>query len=79
MTEELFELLINNNLDGMFAFDLECRYTVWNPAMQRFFGFTKAEVLGKCAVEVFPFLKQSGDDEFYYPMRSSIQPQEIKL
>lgn len=65
MNEEFFELLINNNRDGIFAFDLECRYTVWNPAMQRFFGVNKTEVLGKSAVEILPFLKQSGEDEFY--------------
>jgi PAS domain S-box-containing protein len=48
--------------DGVIAFDLECRYTAWNPAMEALSGVPAAEVLGRVAWEVFPFLKETGED-----------------
>ena len=32
----VYERLIDSSPDGIFAFDRECRYTVWNPAMGEF-------------------------------------------
>ena len=54
------EQLINSSIDGIVAFDQECCYTAWNSAMERITGISKSEVLGKCAFEVFPSLKESG-------------------
>ena len=31
----LLESVLNSSLDGIIAFDRECRYTLWNPAMER--------------------------------------------
>jgi PAS domain S-box-containing protein len=61
----VFERLIYSSVDGIFAFDRECRYTAWNPAMERIFGVSKLQTLGKCAFEVFPALQESGADKFY--------------
>jgi PAS domain S-box-containing protein len=53
---ELSDVLIQCSLDGILAFDRECRYTLWNPAMERITGRRADEVLGKVAFEIFPFL-----------------------
>jgi PAS domain S-box-containing protein len=58
--------LINSSLDGIFAFDRKIRYTLWNPGMERISGVSKAEVLGRSAFEVFPFLKETGEDKFFH-------------
>jgi len=42
----------------MFAFDREFRLIAWNRAMQCISGLTREEVLGKSALEIFPFLKE---------------------
>ena len=43
----------------MFAFDREFRLIAWNRAMQCISGLTRDEVLGKSALEIFPFLKET--------------------
>ena len=43
----------------MFAFDREFRIIAWNRAMQCISGLTREEVLGKSALEIFPFLKET--------------------
>lgn len=58
--------LLDASLDGILAFDLECRYTIWNRAMERISGVKSQDVLGKLAFEVFPFLVESGEDKCFY-------------
>lgn len=58
----LTEKLIESSLDGIIAFDTNFNYTVFNPAMERILGMTKAEVLGRNAFETFPFLLDVGED-----------------
>src|SRR5262249_42126589 len=60
----VFEWLIYSSVDGIFAFDRDCRYIVWNPTMERMFGVSKLQALGKCAFEVFPYLKENGETRF---------------
>lgn len=60
------ELLINSSVDGILAFDCECRYTVWNKGIEQISGKASKDVVGKCAFDVFPFLKETGEDKFYY-------------
>ncbi len=60
-----FEKLINSSVDGIFAFDREYRYTVWNPALERITGLSKLQVLGKSAFDVFPFLQNEEEGKFY--------------
>ncbi len=52
--------------DGVLAFDKECRYTVWNSAMENLSGMSRQEVLGRNAFEVFPFLREIGEDRYFY-------------
>ena len=53
----LLTRLIDASVDGMFAFDCEFKLTAWNSAMERISGRSRAEVLGKSAIDVFPFLR----------------------
>ncbi|MBN1622452.1 MAG: PAS domain S-box protein [Endomicrobiales bacterium] len=61
----LSEYLINSSFDGILAFDNECRYTVWNTGMERISGLSKDKVIGKYAFDVFPFLKETGEDKVF--------------
>jgi PAS domain S-box-containing protein len=58
----LLQRLIDASVDGMFAFDRDCRLICWNRAMQRITGLSQDDVLGKRVVEVFPFLRDSGNE-----------------
>jgi PAS domain S-box-containing protein len=58
----LAELLVESGVDGLAAIDREYRYTLWNPAMEQLAGRKAAEVLGRNAFDVFPFLREVGLD-----------------
>lgn len=62
----LSEQLIISSIDGILAFDLECRYTLWNPAMEKISGINREQAIGRCAFDLFPFLKESGEDYYFY-------------
>lgn len=63
--KDFSEMLINSSKDGILAFDNNFRYTVWNAGMERISGKTKDEVIGKCAFDIFPFLKGIGEDKIW--------------
>ena len=58
--------LLEANVDGILAFDRECRYTTWNRAMERISGVKREDVLGKRAPDIFPCLKETGDEKYYF-------------
>ncbi len=60
--KKLLEGLINSSLDGILAFDREMFFTIWNPAMERIFGVSAQETLGRPAFNVCPFLRDLGED-----------------
>ena len=62
----LLPQIIDASVDGILAFDRECRYTVWNQTMEQISGMSREDVLGKCAFDVFPFLKETGEDKCLY-------------
>lgn len=62
-TTSLLTRLIDASVDGIFAFDRDCRILAWNRAMQRISGRSPAEVLGQRVVDVFPFLSEPGSDD----------------
>src|SRR5262245_3031320 len=69
-TEELeqnlfLKSLLEANIDGIIAFDGEYRYTAWNRAMEEFSGVKREQALGKCAFDLFPCLKETGEDSYY--------------
>ncbi|HYP53609.1 MAG TPA: PAS domain-containing protein, partial [Pyrinomonadaceae bacterium] len=61
---KLLTSLLDASVDGVLAFDRECRYTAWNAAMERISGFRRADVLGRHAFDLFPFLLKTGEDKF---------------
>ena len=58
--------LLEANVDGIIAFDREFRYTTWNRAMERISGVKRENVLGKNAFELFPCLKETAEDKYYF-------------
>ncbi len=63
---EFSDRLLNSSIDGIVAFDSDCKYTLWNPGMETMTGINKTKALGKSAFEVLPFLKEIGEDKYFY-------------
>jgi diguanylate cyclase (GGDEF)-like protein/PAS domain S-box-containing protein len=63
---DLARSLANGKLDGVFAFDRQCQYTVWNPGMEAISGVSKGETLGRSAFEIFPFLMETGEEHYFH-------------
>jgi PAS domain S-box-containing protein len=61
--EDFSTVVVNASLDGILTYDLEVRYTLWSPQMERLTGLKSEQVLGKCAFDLFPFLKDAGIDK----------------
>src|SRR6516225_3425357 len=61
----IFEKLVHSSMDGILAFDKDGRYTVWNPALERIFGVTELERLGKEATDLCPFFRLTGGKNCY--------------
>jgi len=59
------ERLLQLSQDGFFVMDLGYRYLFWSDGMQRITGISEAEVLGKNAFDVFPFLHEIGQDQVF--------------
>src|ERR1051325_2905221 len=57
--------MIDASVDGMFAFDRDCRIIAWNRAMQRISGFSREAVLGKRVGDIFPFLRDESNDSCF--------------
>ncbi|HEY6215590.1 MAG TPA: PAS domain S-box protein [Pyrinomonadaceae bacterium] len=61
----MFTRLIDASVDGIFAFDRDCKIIVWNRAMERISGLSSAAALGKRVVDIFPFLREGGSDDCF--------------
>lgn len=61
--KEFSESIIRSSSDGIFAFDLEARVTVWNNGMEEMTGISAAEARGELLAEVLPFLAEPGGDQ----------------
>ncbi|MFQ4138203.1 ATP-binding protein [Nodosilinea sp. PGN35] len=55
--------LIESSVDGIIALDTSYRYQVWNSPMEELSGLPRRDVIGRVAWEVFPFLKETGEDK----------------
>lgn len=60
--QSLAEAVVHSSLDGLAVLDRDTNYVLWNATMERFTGRTAAEVIGRNAFEVFPFLRDLGLD-----------------
>ena len=63
---KLLKHVVQSSIDGILAFDADCRYTVWNRAMENLSGVSATDCIGKIAFEVFPFLVEIGEDKYFY-------------
>lgn len=61
----LLTQLLEASVEGILAFDRDFRYIAWNKGMERISGLKREEVLGKCAFDVFPFIKEIGEDKCF--------------
>src|SRR3569832_1762711 len=57
--------MIAASVDGMFAFDRDCRIIARNRAMQRIYGISREAVLGKRVGDIFPFLRDESSDRCF--------------
>jgi diguanylate cyclase (GGDEF)-like protein/PAS domain S-box-containing protein len=60
--KQLLERLINSSVDGIVAFDRDGFFTVWNPGMERIFGVSAKETLGRPVFQACSFFKELGED-----------------
>jgi PAS domain S-box-containing protein len=58
----LLKRLLDASVDGLFAFDRECRIVAWNRAMEQITGMSAENVLGQRADEIFPFLRDASGE-----------------
>jgi PAS domain S-box-containing protein len=65
LAESLAAAVVQSSVDGLAVLDREARYTLWNPAMERFTGKGASEVLGRRAFDVFPHLRDHGLDHAF--------------
>src|SRR6185295_4294571 len=66
LTDLLLGQLLDAGVEGILAFDRDFRYTAWNKAMERISGMSAADVLGKSAFDLFPFIRETGEDKCLY-------------
>jgi PAS domain S-box-containing protein len=61
--EDFSTVILNASLDGILTYDLNVRYTLWSPQMEKITGMKSEQVLGRNAFELFPFLRGAGIDK----------------
>lgn len=55
-------LLIENSVDGFFAFDEKLRITEWSKSMETYTGIKRLDCLGKNVLETLTLFKEIGED-----------------
>jgi PAS domain S-box-containing protein len=61
--KDFSEAVINNSIDGIFAFDRELRITSWNKKLEELNGLSKERVLGKNIFDLFPAYNNTEEGE----------------
>jgi PAS domain S-box-containing protein len=56
------EEIISGAGDGIIVYDVNLRYQIWNPFMEKITGIKAVEVLGKNALAIFPTMIEQGLD-----------------
>ncbi|QHL86134.1 PAS domain-containing protein [Nibribacter ruber] len=52
------------SIDGVFAFDTDFKFKVWNPYMEKLTGLPEQHVLGRTILQVLPYY--NGDPEYHF-------------
>lgn len=61
--DDNYRLLVEDSSEGLVAFDRDLRVTIWNGGMVRMTGMSRADCVGKPAVDVFAALGVLGVEE----------------
>ena len=56
---QLNKEIIDSAQEGVIVYDLDLRYRLWNPFMEKLSGVSAKAILGRQPLEVFPFLKET--------------------
>lgn len=59
---QLNQEVISSAGEGIIVYDRQLCYILWNSFMENLTGLTAGDVLGKCALDVFPHLREQGVD-----------------
>ena len=55
--------IIDNAGEGIVVYDRELRYVLWNRFMEEMTGMPSDDVVGRCAVDLFPHIREQQVDE----------------
>ena len=61
-SEEFLRTVITGAKEGIIVYDRDLNVRLWNRFMEEMTGLTEADVVGKNALELFPFHKETGND-----------------
>ncbi|MBX9852737.1 MAG: PAS domain-containing sensor histidine kinase [Cytophagaceae bacterium] len=61
--KDFSEAVINNSIDGIFAFNKELKITAWNKTLEKLNGLSKEAVFGKNIFELFPNYEQTEEGQ----------------
>jgi len=53
--------IIESAHEGIIVYDKDLNYLTWNPFMEKLTGFSAENVIGKNAIELFPFLHEANE------------------
>lgn len=78
-TQLLNEQMIQSAQEGIVIYDVDLKYRVWNPYMERLTGLSAGEVIGRHPSEVLHFIKQRGgiEDRRKVLAGETVAPQEF--
>ncbi|HYN14666.1 MAG TPA: sigma 54-interacting transcriptional regulator, partial [Terriglobales bacterium] len=62
--------------EGIIVYDPELRYRVWNAFMEQLTGRPAEEVMGKSAIELFPYLRENGMEA---AIRQALQGEVVQI
>jgi PAS domain S-box-containing protein len=73
--------VIQNAGEGITVYDQEFRYLEWNPFMERLFGYTRDEVIGRYSSDIFSNIRKKDDEAILKRVLSGniIHTEEIRL
>lgn len=71
--------IIDSAQEGVVVYDKELKFITWNPFMEKLTGFKESDVIGKCALDIFPVLKDTIVEENSLSALEGILKPEIEF
>jgi PAS domain S-box-containing protein len=75
-SEQFAGTVISSVAEGIVVYDKNLHYKLWNKFMEDVSGVPAQDLLGKCALDVFPALRQKGVDKL---LRRALAGEVVKL